>query len=192
MAREKLTPAQAARILKQFDKRAPDVVRAGLLAGLNYARKLSGTRYMQGLGRGRNAKPANAPPGPIGIRSGDLRRSLKLVGPERVRGGWRGGLSANTAYAAIQERGGRTRPHVIMPRNAAVLAWQSGSKIRFRKSDGKAMKAGKIMTFAKRVNHPGSKIPARPYLRPALQEAVPVIQSLVDANIQNLANRLLG
>lgn len=55
-------------------------------------------------------------------------------------------------YAAIHEFGGVTRPHKIEPRNADVLAFQ----------------IGKENVFAKFVNHPGSKIPARPYLRPAL------------------------
>lgn len=56
------------------------------------------------------------------------------------------------AYAAIHEFGGTTRPHRIEPRNARVLAFNMGGK----------------PAFARFVNHPGSKIPARPYLGPAL------------------------
>lgn len=55
-------------------------------------------------------------------------------------------------YAAIHEFGGVTKPHRITPRGAKVLAFQMNGKD----------------TFAKYVNHPGSTIPARPYLRPAL------------------------
>lgn len=55
-------------------------------------------------------------------------------------------------YAAIHEFGGTTRAHVIRPRNAKVLAFQMGG----------------ANVFARFVNHPGSVIPARPYLRPAL------------------------
>jgi phage gpG-like protein len=55
-------------------------------------------------------------------------------------------------YAAIHEFGGQTKPHQIKPRNAAAL--------RFMGNAGPQ--------FAKFVNHPGSKIPARPYMRPAL------------------------
>ncbi len=56
-------------------------------------------------------------------------------------------------YAAIHEFGGTTGPHQIFPRNASVLSFMSkGQRV-----------------FAKFVNHPGSKIPARPYLAPALE-----------------------
>jgi HK97 gp10 family phage protein len=57
-------------------------------------------------------------------------------------------------YARIQEYGGTTRPHVIEPRAGGVLAFQIGGKT----------------VFARRVNHPGSKIPARPFMRPTLAE----------------------
>lgn len=57
-------------------------------------------------------------------------------------------------YAAIQEFGGVTPAHVIEARNAQALAWVAG---------------GKTM-FARRVNHPGSRIPERSYLRSALDE----------------------
>jgi len=53
-------------------------------------------------------------------------------------------VSTNVVYAAIQNFGGTTSPHVIEPKNA------------------KALHFGGI--FAKRVNHPGSKIPARPFM----------------------------
>ena len=53
-------------------------------------------------------------------------------------------VGTNVVYAAIQQFGGTTRPHVIEPRFKKALAF------------------GGI--FARRVNHPGSKIPARPYL----------------------------
>jgi phage gpG-like protein len=53
-------------------------------------------------------------------------------------------VGTNLVYAAIHQFGGTTKPHVILPK------------------DRKALHFGGI--FAKRVNHPGSKIPARPYL----------------------------
>ena len=52
----------------------------------------------------------------------------------------------NLVYAAIQHLGGKTKPHVIVPRRKKALAWPTA-----------AWPVGK-------VNHPGSKIPARPYL----------------------------
>lgn len=54
-------------------------------------------------------------------------------------------VGTNMIYAAIHQFGGRTRPHEIRP----------------HKPSG-ALKFGKV--FAKRVNHPGSLMPARPFL----------------------------
>jgi HK97 gp10 family phage protein len=62
--------------------------------------------------------------------------------------------SQGVPYARIHEFGGTTKPHVIVPRNKKALKFKG---------------AGGDDVFAKIVNHPGSKIPARPYLRPALE-----------------------
>lgn len=55
-------------------------------------------------------------------------------------------VGTNVKYAAIHQFGGRTKPHEIRPRNKKALAWASaGHPVR-------------------KVNHPGSEIPARPFL----------------------------
>lgn len=53
-------------------------------------------------------------------------------------------VGSNLVYAAIHQLGGQTRPHEIRPKHATVLAFGGG--------------------FAAKVNHPGSTIPARPFL----------------------------
>lgn len=53
-------------------------------------------------------------------------------------------VGTNVVYAAIQNFGGQTKAHTIVPKNK------------------KALHFGGV--FAKKVNHPGSKIPSRPYL----------------------------
>ncbi len=53
-------------------------------------------------------------------------------------------VGTNVEYAAIHHFGGTTRPHVIRPRHKKALAF-----------------GGRVF---KKVNHPGSKIPARPFL----------------------------
>lgn len=53
-------------------------------------------------------------------------------------------VGSNKVYAAIHQLGGQTRPHVIRPRNKKALAF-----------NGRVVKS---------VNHPGSNIPARPFL----------------------------
>ena len=66
--------------------------------------------------------------------------------------------SEGVPYAAIQEYGGTTAPHDIAPVRARALA--------FAGAGGPA--------FARRVHHPGSRIPARAYLagaRDALVDA---------------------
>lgn len=55
-------------------------------------------------------------------------------------------VGTNVKYAAIHQFGGKTTPHEIRPRNKKALAWAGG-----RHPVGK-------------VNHPGSDIPARPFL----------------------------
>ena len=57
-------------------------------------------------------------------------------------------------YAAIQEFGGKTAAHEILPEKARTLAFLMGGSLRFARS----------------VHHPGSLIPARPYLHSAIDE----------------------
>jgi len=64
-------------------------------------------------------------------------------------------FSDGLPYARIQEYGGTTPPHVILPKNAKVLAF---------------MGRGGNTVFARKVNHPGSVIPSRSYLRSSLAE----------------------
>jgi phage gpG-like protein len=63
-------------------------------------------------------------------------------------------------YAAIQEYGGVTAPHDILPSRAKALAFLAGGK----------------PVFARRVHHPGSRIPERSYLRSSLAEMADQIE----------------
>lgn len=53
-------------------------------------------------------------------------------------------VGTNLVYARIQNEGGTTRPHVIRPKNKQALYFNG--------------------RYAKKVNHPGSVIPARRFL----------------------------
>lgn len=105
-------------------------------------------------------------------RSGKLRNSVKVV-PARKRGGfYEAGIKAGgpgVPYAAIHEYGGRTRPHRIVPRKAKVLSWRGKSGAR---------------RYAHVVNHPGSNIPARPYLRPALEKNLKQLEKQLSVAIE--------
>ncbi len=77
-------------------------------------------------------------------------------------------VGTNVEYAAIHHFGGQTAPHTILPKN------------------GKALKFGG--RFAKRVNHSGSKIPARPFmvLQPDDEQAlVDAVNDYLDAALGN-------
>lgn len=77
------------------------------------------------------------------VRSGILERSIQshydahsaIVG-------------TNLEYAAIHHFGGTTKPHVIRARDKKALMFFDGNTPIYRRA----------------VNHPGSKIPARPFL----------------------------
>lgn len=80
-------------------------------------------------------------------------------------------IGSHLPYAAIHQMGGTTGAHVILPRNKKALAFN-----------------GRVV---KRVNHPGSKIPARPYLPftpdGRLQaEAITAIEGDVQAYLRSL------
>jgi hypothetical protein len=74
-------------------------------------------------------------------------------------------ISARTPYAAVVELG--SRPHVIRPRRASVLAWPAGSGDR--RLSGRPRR-GARMAFARKVNHPGTR--PQPYLVPGAKAAL--------------------
>ena len=71
-------------------------------------------------------------------------------------------VEAGANYAAYVELG--TRPHIIRPKNASVLAW--GGE---RRLSGRLRTGSSATSFAKYVHHPGTK--AQPYLVPGAQAA---------------------
>jgi phage gpG-like protein len=76
------------------------------------------------------------------------------------------GSRGDIKYAAIQEYGGRTAAHEILPDKASVLTFVVGGATR----------------FARRVEHPGSQIPERSYLRSSLDEMRDdIVAGLADA-----------
>jgi len=79
--------------------------------------------------------------------------------------------SGDVPYARIQEYGGVTAAHVIEAVNGQALAFMMGGK----------------QVFAKRVNHPGSHIPERSYMRSSLADLQDVIIArLKDAMVEGL------
>lgn len=91
----------------------------------------------------------------LNARSGALRDS---IGAEVFSDGEDVSASVGSygdvKYAAIQEYGGKTGAHEILPDKAKALAFIAGGAMR----------------FARRLEHPGSVIPERSYLRSSLDE----------------------
>ncbi len=77
-------------------------------------------------------------------------------------------VGTNVKYAQIHEYGGHTQPHTILPKNARALAfpWKGGQ------------------AFFRKVEHPGSKIPERSFLRSTLREMTPRIEEELAAAVQ--------
>src|SRR6201985_3599421 len=79
------------------------------------------------------------------------------------------GSEGDVKYAAIQEYGGKTSADEILPVKAGVLA----------------LVAGNTQHFARKVEHPGSVIPERSYLRSALGDMKDeILAALADAVAQ--------
>lgn len=96
----------------------------------------------------------------LNVRTGDLRRSIfsdQAQTATSVEG--RVASSGDVKYARIQEYGGTTSPHDIIPTKGQALAFVMSGK----------------QVFAKVVHHPGSVIPARSYMRSSLTEMHPEI-----------------
>ena len=91
-------------------------------------------------------------PGKILQRSGALAASIQqdFDATHAVVG-------TNKVYAAIQQFGGKTRPHVIRPKTKRALSF-GGIVVR-------------------QVNHPGSNIPARPFLALTLRDQREMVQA---------------
>ena len=103
----------------------------------------------------------------LNMRSGALRDLIAAsvtADAEGVRASV--GSEGDVKYAAIQEYGGKTSAHEILPVKGDVLAFVAGSG----------------QHFARRVEHPGSLIPERSYLRSSLEDMKDeILTALADA-----------
>jgi hypothetical protein len=136
-----------------------------LVQGMVYAQTISQEKYLSG------PRPER-----LGVVTGLLKSGIKggaqLGGGSGIfaigvlRAGYGG---AAVKYAAIHEYGGTTSPHTITPRTKTTL------KFFWKKAN--------IWRYAKSINHPGSVIPARPYLSTAMVDSLPKIERLIQSSI---------
>lgn len=91
----------------------------------------------------------------LGHRSGNLWRSIQNDVTQNDSGVLgRVFSSGDVKYAAIHEFGGRIPPHVIEPKNGEALSFIMNGK----------------RVFFKKVNHPGSVMPERSFMRSSLRD----------------------
>lgn len=84
-------------------------------------------------------------------------------------------VGSDRRYAAIHQLGGRTKAHVIRPRRGKALAWPGGRH-----------------PVAK-VDHPGSKIPARPfYPFTSAGKATPAFRKRLNKVVKKKLDAMLG
>jgi len=105
-----VTAQAAAAALRNYREWLPVAIVRGLRRGLRKAEALSKTRYMQRKdSRGPRIDPPNPPPGPLGIRKGNLARTVKITEIRIERRAIIGGLRAGNSqvrYAGVHEFGG--------------------------------------------------------------------------------------
>jgi len=116
--------------------------------------------------------------GVLQSRSGALAGSVGVDGPtiagDRVV--TRLFAGGDLKYAAIQEYGGVTSPHDILPSRAKALAFLAGGE----------------QVFAKVVHHPGSHIPERSYLRSSLAQMADAIESGMKSAVLDALQTQIG
>lgn len=100
-------------------------------------------------------------------RTGNLTRSIKAETPHQTTNGAEGAIVASAKYASFVEEG--TRPHVIEARQAQALRfiWKG------------------VLTYMRRVHHPGTK-PA-PFMGIAALKAERVLESRIEVALDEAA-----
>jgi phage gpG-like protein len=108
----------------------------------------------------------------LNVRSGALRDSIVASVSADADGITASvGSESDVKYAAIQEYGGKTSAHEILPVKAQALAFIVNG----------------VQHFARRVEHPGSLIPERSYLRSSLNDMQgDIVAALADAAAEAL------
>jgi hypothetical protein len=111
-------------------------------------------------------------------RTGNLGRTIRVGRVTSTDAEVLAGGRLNVGYAAAVEFG--TRPHIIVPRRARMLAWGGA-----RTLGGRLRKGARATHFARMVRHPGTR--AQPYLVPGIKKALE--KAGIAANIVDAWNR---
>ena len=108
----------------------------------------------------------------LGVVTGRLRSSIR----HRVRedsSTLSVSFGTDVPYGPIHEMGGKTPPRVIQPKDkGGVLSFLIGGR----------------RVFAKSVTHPGSNIPARPFMRPGITDTLGGFKETIALFLREAAN----
>lgn len=115
---------------------------------------------------------------PLNRRTGNLIRSWAVIPPVREGDGWRGGVGSNCDYAAAHEFGVDKTQNVLV---RAHVRKQESRSVGSRKGEGRAQGIAFVHAFT-RAQH--TKLPARPYARPAFAETAERIRATHHDNIR--------
>ena len=171
-------------MLMRFQLRGTDAVLDRLLAmasklpqeasqaAFEAAKVVEGKAKSEGFYQGQKDVEQGPPkPGILTSRTGNLRSSIRSAS----QGQGRAVVGPTALYGAIHEFGGKTSAHTIVARRKGALRFMVGGQV----------------VFAKRVVHPGSRIPPRPYLRPAFENNQPLVQqTIINVLAREIAARL--
>jgi hypothetical protein len=166
----------------------------GLALGLDYAVSVSQEQYLSG------PRPAK-----LDVRSTRLRNSI-VSKVERFAAGWRGRIGTNVPYGAYHEFGFhgtiQVAAHTRIPKVFSLLTGKTaefrqsfrdrnGAFIGFKESTARALqRVRKEIVFApsqtvkahsRQVNYAG-----RPFVKPALEQSLPVILRSIESELAKL------
>jgi len=151
-------------------KAGSEIVRAGAVNMIRTRGEVTGTRVTKS-GTEINTYAALGDPiaGQLTSRTGALRASIRAE--KRETGTY--AVGPTMVYGAIHEFGGTTEAHTITARPGHFLRFAVGGEVLYRRS----------------VQHPGSTMPKRPYLRPGYENNVGQVHA---AMIKSLTAALKG
>lgn len=197
MLNVKLTSKNFALVLKSaetLEARADAAAGKGLALGLEYAVSVAQEQYLSG-----------PRPSKLDVRSTRLRQSI-VSKVEPMAGGWRGRIGTNVPYGAFHEFGFHGAEHVrAHTRINAVRSAFTGQKIELRQSyrdklgnflgfketTSRALARARketIFSFSQSVRAHDRQInyAGRPFVRPALEQSLPVILKSIEGELAKL------
>ena len=180
-----MTPDEAAAALGRIDAQFDEAVKLGINQGMRWAQRYAIEQRMAGGGSRfvsfgsrkyrMAADPPNPPPGPIKRRSGSFARAVDIIKAEGSGDTYTAGLKVDKSKfpgAAVHEFG-------------ATITPRTGKYLVFPVPDASQANGARLV-FAKSVT-----IRARPVVRPALFAAIPEVQSLILARVEEMTLRNL-